>query len=115
MTKKRKLAVLAVAAVGLVVGLVLYLQSLPRTPFQARYVQVRRGMTAEEVHSLIGNPGVTISKDGSPAEEQYDEPADSCLEFATINYAGGKVVWKSFRQQDWEPGWLEAVRRKMGF
>jgi hypothetical protein len=56
MTKKRKLVVLGVAAVGLVAGPLLSLQSLPKTPFQAKYARVRRGMTVEEVHAIMGEP-----------------------------------------------------------
>jgi hypothetical protein len=56
MTKTRKLVVLGVAAVGLVAGPLLYLQSLPKMPFWAKYAMVRQGMTVEEVHATLGKP-----------------------------------------------------------
>jgi hypothetical protein len=56
MTKKRKLVVFAVAASGLVAGPLLYLQTLPQTPLQAKYARVRLGMTVEEVDAIMGEP-----------------------------------------------------------
>jgi hypothetical protein len=56
MTKKRKLVVLAVAGVGLLAGPLLYLFALSQTPFQAKYAQVRQGMTVGEVHAILGEP-----------------------------------------------------------
>jgi hypothetical protein len=125
MTMKRMLVVLAVVAVGLVAGSLLYWGSLPKTPFQAKYARVRRGMTVEEVHGILGGPnrdyGVEaifcelLTRKGIFANlcEEYGHPRDGftgptlCYppesqETAFVFFANGLVTHKRYVQGDWQ-------------
>src|SRR5262249_20224663 len=55
MTEKRILVMFGVVVLEVVIGLLLYWQSV-FTPFQIKYARVRPGMTVEEVHAILGKP-----------------------------------------------------------
>jgi hypothetical protein len=119
MTKKRKLVVLAVAAVGLVVGSLLYLHSLPKTPFRAGYARVRQGMTANEVHAVMYEAGPFFPTVYDPGqwgptcvELYFNDDGDEAF---TVRIAQGRVTGKMFRQNSWVANKLEEVQERLGF
>jgi hypothetical protein len=118
MTKKWKLIMLAVAAVGLVAGPLLYLFSLPKTQLRANYNRVHRGMTVEEVHEIMGQPGITGFSNGLAQGEAYSvevDPESYSFEVATVWFVNGRVTGKSYRQNNRVANGLEEIRERLGF
>jgi hypothetical protein len=117
MTRKRKLVVLAVAAVGLVVGPLLSLQHLPRTPLRTGYDRVRQGMTTEEVHAAMAefgpfDPYLSVVDEGPDRVEVYLKNDQA---MAVFHITGGRVTEKSFHQRSWVANKLDDVRERLGF
>jgi hypothetical protein len=117
-TKKRKLAVLAVAAVGLAVGPLLYLQHLPKTPLRAGYDRVRQGMTTEEVHAAMAEFGPfdpylsVVDGEADRVEVYFNNDHTEAL--AVFRITQGRVAEKSFHQRSWTANQLEDVREWLG-
>ena len=116
MTKKRILVVLAVAAVGLAAGPLLYLQSLPRTPFQAKYALVRRGMTVEEVQAIMGEPCGTFPSPGPNGTRLFlAELDDGSFEEAAVFFNDARVTRKRYGSKSWVVNAVETARERLGF
>jgi hypothetical protein len=125
MTKKRKLVVLAVGAVGLVAGSLLYLKSLPQTPLRAGYERIRVGMTAKEVHAVMEEAGPFYPNiwGASPRNPDWlefyisanEEDVADVREVADVRIVGERVASKHFRyQKSKTANKLEEVREWLG-
>jgi hypothetical protein len=77
LTLKRKIAVSGGVLIALLFCCLLYLEWPFRTirRLQARYEQVRRGMTIEEVQSVMAHSPVSPSEDWCPAWDDEQLPS----------------------------------------
>jgi hypothetical protein len=84
-----------------------------RSPFQARYDQVSRGMTEEEVRAIMERPDIERATpvvnliSGGAAVERYHEKTQG--ETATFRYSEGKVMDKSFQEAISGPNWIDMI------
>jgi hypothetical protein len=113
MRTKRWLFLLGIVlAGGGLTGVLLHVQGPPPTPLRVNYDQVRRGMTIEEVHAIMGKPFWPLlpSQDGPEmfvSEEAAEEGPWSARimlyhgpsEEAFIYFSHGQV-----RKKEWSNG-----------
>src|SRR5262249_14851361 len=90
----------------------------PRTPFRAKYDQVRRGMTRDDVRRIMTDPRLgpcpqaIYLNDGGIEDCYVEMGVEAGGGVAHFNYApDGKLERKRCSaHQSWEPAWLEAIR-----
>jgi hypothetical protein len=131
--RKRRLAILdgVVLLVTVAVGLPVLQLSTPKTPLRQKYDRIRVGMTAEEVHAIMGRPDPMRSIDWpSHALHVYGDNAGDLQvrsppgipprsrEAAQVEFASGRVICKAYSDGD-EPSrlerWLAPIRQGLGW
>jgi hypothetical protein len=118
MTKKRKLVLLAVAAVGLAAASLLYLLTLPEAPFWSGYDRIHPGMTAEEVCAILGEPAVTVRRNDPAATVvalQYRTDEDDDVPSVVIIFNKGHVTSKLHQERNCAVNGLVGARKWLGF
>jgi hypothetical protein len=127
MRMKRLLVLAGVvpAAVAVSVAVLLLLPSRPKMPFRADFDRVRVGMTAKEVHAVMGQPYAIL---GQPSQfmEVYTDTGPPVItrhltsgveldsRAAVILFSNGRVSRKSWLDEN-GPTWLESVRDRLGW